>query len=189
MSIHIHVQHLEGEALHPLWRQYAGELQPQPAYIELDVRDGSLVAGYSGEIGNAVPADVWNGLIRRYPINPDLTEREINALLDEIAPSAQTVLDGARVGWDGSNYSAQCKRDTETPLEEIAASWQTDSGGVWDAEDWFSSVDAASEYGITATTTDQELAEVVQKATDDAWGTTVNGIDRYFEALRDELEN
>lgn len=41
----------------PLYRQYDGQLKPQPAYIELD-EDGTVRAGYSGA---SVPASVQVG--------------------------------------------------------------------------------------------------------------------------------
>ena len=81
----INVTHLDTNELHPLWRQYDGQLTTQPAFIEHDTRNGSLIADYSGEIGGGVPEDVWNGKRRRYAISPQLTCAEINVLLDDVA--------------------------------------------------------------------------------------------------------
>lgn len=49
----------------PVYMQYAGQCQPQDAFITLDA-DGTVSAGF----GNAVPADVWNGLDKRICISP-----------------------------------------------------------------------------------------------------------------------
>ena len=53
----INVTHLDTNELHPLWRQYDGQLTTQPAFIEHDTRNGSLIADYSGEVGGGVPED------------------------------------------------------------------------------------------------------------------------------------
>ena len=84
---YVKITHLETDDLHPLWQQYDGQLNTQPAYIELDTTTpyDELSADYSGEVGGGVPEDVFNGKRRRYSISPHLTMVEINALLDEVA--------------------------------------------------------------------------------------------------------
>ena len=41
---YVKITHLETDDLHPLWQQYDGQLNTQPAFIEHDTRDGSLSA-------------------------------------------------------------------------------------------------------------------------------------------------
>ena len=51
-----------------LFRQYHGQSEPQPAYLELDLRDGILRADYDSEVGPAAPAAVHHGFERRWGI-------------------------------------------------------------------------------------------------------------------------
>ena len=125
---YVKITHLETDDLHPLWQQYDGQLNTQPAFIEHDTRDGSLSADYSGEIGGGVPESVWNGKRRRYSISPHLTLVEINTLLDEVA--------------------AVLEKDPDADVERMCADRLTESHGVLGVEDWMQGIDPAEEYGI-----------------------------------------
>ena len=79
------IKTLESAELHPLYRQFDGQNNTQPAFIEFDTRTEELRADYSGEIGGGIPVDVYEGKIKRWKIDPQLTTDEINALLREVA--------------------------------------------------------------------------------------------------------
>ena len=167
------VQHLddEEEGLHPLWVQYEGQLNTQPAYIEFNSITDELSADYSGEIGGGVPESVWNGKRRRYTISPHLTLDEINTLLDEVAAVLET--------------------DSGTDVEQMCALRLTESHGVLGVEDWMEGIDPCEEYGITADSTDDDLktigAAMVDYATGE--GCTITGVSDYCEKLRDDLRS
>jgi hypothetical protein len=165
----INVTHLDTNKLHPVYVQYDGQLTPQPAFIEHDTRDNTLVAGYSGEIGGGVPEDVWNGKRRRYKINIDLTENEINTLLDEVG--------------------LMLSNDVEADVEQVCEFRITDSHGIYDVADWMQGIDPCDEYGITADSTDDDLetigAAMVDYATGE--GCTITGVSDYCKQLRDDL--
>ena len=160
---------VESSELHPLWRQYDGQLTTQPAFIEHDTRNGSLIADYSGEVGGGVPEDVWNGKRRRYAISPQLTCAEINALLDDVATALET--------------------DADADIEQLCAERTTNSMGVYEVGDWMEGIDPCEEYGITADTTDDELQKIAANMVDYATGegATITGVAEYCENLRDEL--
>ena len=67
----------------PLLHQYQGQYEPQPAYIELDKND-KLTYDWDTSIGNGVGVDVFNGLTLRWRIPCDLTQIEINLLLERL---------------------------------------------------------------------------------------------------------
>ena len=179
---------------HPLFHQYDGQFEPQPAYLEIDLESGVVEVDYSGEIGSAVPVRVWNEIVRRYSINPDLTADELNWLLDLIEPLAKQVLAGADIRWDGSNYrgyldSAEAD-DADAEIERICDQWSTDSGGVWTAADVFQNFSAEETTDITATTTDEELETIIAeeiKSTEEHFDCTVVGMAEYLTQVRDEL--
>ena len=167
------VQHLddEEEGLHPLWVQYEGQLNTQPAYIEFNSITDELSADYSGEIGGGVPESVWNGKRRRYSISPHLTLDEINKLLDEVAAVLET--------------------DSGKDVEQMCADRLTESHGVLGVEDWMEGIDPCEEYGITVDSTDDDLKTIGVAMVDYATGEgcTITGVSDYCEKLRDDLRS
>ena len=167
------VQHLddEEEGLHPLWVQYEGQLNTQPAYIEFNSITDELSADYSGEIGGGVPEDVYYGKRRRYSISPHLTLDEINTLLDEVAAVLET--------------------DSGKDVEQMCALRLTESHGVLGVEEWMEGIDPCEEYGITADSTDDDLVTIGAAMVDYATGEgcTITGVSDYCEKLRDDLRS
>ena len=82
---------------------YPNQGEPQACFIALDLRTGRMSAQTNPEIGNAVPMDVWHGLVRRYYMPRPPLAVTVNALMQNIAKHAQTILDHAAVVWDGNN--------------------------------------------------------------------------------------
>lgn len=104
----------------PLLVQYASEHAPQPANIHLDLETGQVWAAANGEIGNAVPATVFNGTERTYAINPNLTTDQVASVLDDAAELLQTVYSNSETTWDGSNWVGvlgEAAEDAERELE------------------------------------------------------------------------
>lgn len=86
----------------PLFHQYEGQTQPQPAYLEVEA-DGEVRVDWNGEIGNAVPFSVWHKRTLRYDISNQLTVAGIDALIEDIAPLIEEMLDHFEIVWDGNN--------------------------------------------------------------------------------------
>ncbi|GAA1596209.1 hypothetical protein [Streptomyces globosus] len=183
-----------------LHARFHGQSEAQPAYVELGLEDGILLASYSCEIGRGISAGVDRGIDRRWSI-PVLTQDAGNRLLDDLAPLAQRVLDGSEIVWNGSNRvgrvvteNAQAAYDEITERcggiedrdgnEDLLPVWPADSlGDLWDAED----------AGITALTTDEELDRIEERLTEEfreGQGlefVVIEGLDDYLKQLRDDL--
>ncbi|WP_228916866.1 hypothetical protein [Streptomyces sp. DH20] len=185
-----------------LFRQYAGELEPQPAYIELDLRNCILHADWDGEIGNAAPATVHHGIDRRYSI-PLLTAEAANRILDEIAPLARRIVADSEIDWDGNNHVAVLGPDARAAEDEIEQRLgctyphehpfsDADIVGVWDIDGAVNGCEV-EEYGITADTTDERLdeieAEILSNLADCGDHTVVvcPALGTYLREQRDEL--
>ncbi|MFF7335393.1 hypothetical protein [Streptomyces sp. NPDC008150] len=154
-----------------LFRQYHGQNEPQPAYIQLDTEAGTLHADYDAEIGNAVPASVWHGIDRRYRI-PILTADAANRVMEEIAPLADRIVAGTTTEWDGNNHVAVMDDDAiaaEEELEEALGNGPSSRGAsvfsesdvvaVWDIDGAVNGSEA-DDYDITPDTTDERLEEI-----------------------------
>lgn len=101
--------------------QYQGQSKPQGRYIEVEA-DGRLDITYNAEIGNAVPAPVWHGIIRRI-CGPWTTKAEAREFIAENRSLFQTLVDGMGERWDGNNYVGTLTEDAvnaERTLDEKA---------------------------------------------------------------------
>lgn len=103
----------------PVFAQYPAQSLPQSAYLELDIRDGSLDADYSGETGNAVPSDVWHNLVLRFKLMPETTSDQIAALIDEHKQTFQEILNGAEKHWNGNNWIGKFTDEANALIEWI----------------------------------------------------------------------
>lgn len=113
------LENLRTGELAPLFCQYAGQHQPQPAYVELD-EGGEVTADASGEIGNGMSAYVWHGRTRRYTVAPhadgadlaDYLEGDGRALLARIHA-------GHEVEWNGNNHVGRLNDDAREAEEAL----------------------------------------------------------------------
>jgi len=100
----------------PVFHQFQNQCFPQVAYLEFDpLQTGEikLIADYSGEVGNAVPMDVWHNKILRFMIPAYVTLKALKELRsDERLPHMlEQLREGYDLMWDGNNYVGRL--DTE----------------------------------------------------------------------------
>jgi len=123
--------------------QYPGQLQPQPCYVCLDLRHGTLSAKYLTEIGEILPETTHHGKVRLYRI-PCLLARSANDLLEMLAPYAERVIAGYSSIWNGSNHVALLNGSALAAVMDIKAicancfysDWMDDRIQFCSAEDW-----------------------------------------------------
>ena len=176
------------DALHPVHHHYAGQIDLQPAYVEMD-EDGAVTLDVDSEIGSGMPVNVWTNRTLRWRVDARLTALELRTLLDEIKPLLQEIHDGQDVQWDGGNQrgkltdAASAASDT---IESICFERMTESGGVQDAGDWWS----GDPPDVAMTATDAELAEMVTDAESMARldGVTLTDALGYLQGLRSDAE-
>lgn len=185
-----------------LFRHYDGQTERQPCYIELSLRDGVMFADWDSAVGGAVPFSVYHGFDCRWPI-PCLTADAANRVMREIAPLASRMLADWEEQWDGNNNVAVLGEDAQAAEEEIRAALglvhgpdfstrevfdESDLVAVWPPDGVTNGCEAA-EYGITAETTNERLAEIEQEILSDLeapGGVAVcHGLDAYLKELRE----
>lgn len=113
----------------PLYKRYPGQSQPQRAHIELD-EEGTVTAGINGEIGNAVPMDVWHGRTLRWSVSPYAFGPSLEDLINSprVIELFERVHAGRTVEWDGSNHVGRLDEDAEAAALELEAIFAPDSG-------------------------------------------------------------
>jgi hypothetical protein len=189
-----------------LYRRYDRQSEAQNAYIELDLRAGSLLADYDAEVGNASPDTVHRGFERRYPI-PVLTGEAANRVMEEIAPMAARVLADWEEVWDGHRMVARLGQDAEEAEAEIeehlglsggsGSHWgprfdDSDLVSQWDADSAVNGCEA-QEYGITALTSDERLEEIAADITrhladiGESKVAVVDGLEDYLRQVREGI--
>lgn len=195
----IAIDYVSTEKLHPLYVQYDGQVTVQRTYVEIDLDSGDLSADYSGDVGGGVPERVWEGEVKRFDISPDLTAAEINRLLDEIAPIAQEWIDAREQSEPGLWGRGPIDYDAGFKIERLCEERRTDSGGVWDAQEWIEAggmnpplnEDTSLFDGVDLrhVSTDAELGEFAEIlrgiAIDD--GVTLENLDEYLIDQREIL--
>lgn len=152
-----------------LHKQYPRQHGAQPVHMILDCRgEGRLGAEPDTEIGSGVPAPVYYGHVLRWRI-PALKGDAANALLATIAPLAERVIYGYTKRWDGNNHVGQFTEDARAAEEQIRdlcdhAGSAAEQIQVFTAGDYFGALGSllvqARELGITANTTDEQLAAI-----------------------------
>ena len=147
----------------PLYSQYPQQLQPQPAYIYLR-ENGVVEADYTGEIGNARPADEWHGRTLTWRITPYLSGSAIHNLIhgDDVKPLLERVHAGHDTEWNGNNYIGTLTADAESAYEQLGRIFEeveTDIE-VSDVGDWlFASCDILDHWPADKTL-DEAVAEL-----------------------------
>lgn len=179
----------------PLYERYRSQTLPQPAWLELD-EDGVASFCVDGEVGGAVPADVWSNRTLRWSVPVNLTASQANKHLDAVAPLLVRVHAGHEVVWDGRNLVGKLDSDAADASEEVGAASERLEGdlSLWDSSEWLlggrNVVDAAEAIGISHETDDAKLAELAESWEAEAAGDGVHFEDDVREALirmREEL--
>lgn len=192
----VHIRKLDAKNKAQLYCRYYGQNSPQPCYIALDLESGEMYADYNPNIGGGMGMREWHGIVRTWVI-PVLRASAANELMEEIADLAQQVLDGGEVVWDGNNYVGRLDDDARGASDSIE-NMLLDAEGqleVWDAESYYAGLGdqrAQAEYlGITAATTDDELAAIVTKEESCPEGEVdlVTGVADHLSDLRDHMRD
>jgi len=103
----------------PLYAKYQGQTNCQTAFVELDLEEETLDADSNGEIGNAVPMEVWHKRVLRFDVDPHLYLEDVKELLEAITPFAERVIAGSEIEWNGSNHVWKLNADAEEACAEI----------------------------------------------------------------------
>jgi hypothetical protein len=128
----------------PLFHQYPLQHNPQRAYLDFNPESDqlTLTAGYNGEIGNAIPANVWNRKILRFSIEPATCESDLDSLgqNEELESLLKEIVAGRESDWQRGCYTEQAEyaiRSVESLLES-----ELDTIAVWDSIEWIANCDS-----------------------------------------------
>jgi len=163
----------------PLYSQYPQQINPQPAYICL-YEDGRVCADYSGEIGNARPADEWHGRTLTWRITPFLTGRAVGNLLmsEPVKGLLERVHAGHDSEWNGNNFVGTLTDDAQAAFERLERIFEEEEEDieVWNVEDWlFNSCRLADHWPAGDMDLDMAVSGVEETLTDTDKVIELNG--------------
>lgn len=122
----------------PLFCQFDGQCQPQPAYLQLNA-NGYVFADYSGDTGGGVPASVWHGVDRRIALRPTVSGKALREYLgsEEFRALLDRYYAGAGDKWDGSNFVGTASDDALEALNQIEQDADNlECVNIFSADDW-----------------------------------------------------
>lgn len=176
----------------PLYERYGGQIHPQPAYFELRPEERVAEFDWNANVGGGTSMDAWHGLVRRYRVPATLSREGCENLAETLQPLLQRVVDGFEEVWNGSNHVGRLTQDASHAEYEIESVIdrlnQTDGDHVqvWDAAEWLagqgSGEEAARDLGVTADSTDEEIAALAQRLEEEA---DLDGVVLYGDLARE----
>lgn len=141
-SIKIITDNLTGSAA-PLYFQYGGQCQPQPAYIEIDPRGDEITvtADYDGNIGGGCSSDQWYNLTCSISCPGGVLGSALISHLesDDFKKDVLELCDGYEDIHNGSNWIGTWNEDAR----DIDQSMENDlhcleCAEVYDGDEWIS---------------------------------------------------
>lgn len=192
-TVTIHQPHVDDLA--PMYWRYPREINPQDAYLEIDLERDTADWEYDSEIGGGVPAPVWHGVRQRIPCSCSLSSAQIAQLSEELRPLIERVCAGGDSEWNGSNWVGTLTDDARDALDEIETRLGEEEAQaqVWRVGEWLSGAryDVTREYHITHETSDERLTEIAdaleQEAVSDGVyldGDVIDELTEWRETMR-----
>ena len=109
------INHLNESDVTALWHQYPGDSEPQPAYLELDLRHGQVTCDWQAKEDHP-PDDVfYQDTVRIYLPRPGLLPRYANQLMEEVKGLALAV----HMGHEGRAGLVSLSNAAERAILEI----------------------------------------------------------------------
>ena len=96
---------------------YDGQCQPQTVYLTIQGNNGKAYIDCDYEIGNSCPADVFNGIDIRFPLNEYVYSKgECESMLEELEPLIKNLYESHEEYNDGCNWRGKWD---EFDIEEL----------------------------------------------------------------------
>ena len=149
--------------------------------------------------GDGIPADEWHDRTLTFRV-PHCRESTMEAFLND--PEVKELLERVHfshiVSWDGTNMVGKLLDDGYQAVQEFRQAIARDlhdEYDFWNANDWLGQ-NTPDEIGISANSTDEELAELAKEVELDARSGVHDGLtiilsdtEAYLVDLRNELRN
>lgn len=165
----------------PLYMQYSGQCNPQPAYIEIDPSGGEIeiTAEINTNIGPGCSQDAFNGVVNQISCPCYVLGSELKNYLesDEFAAKCRAMCEGYKCEWDGSNHRGHWRPNVWQLEEDIRMDLLSlESVEIYDGDEWI-------EGSITYYSEDGEKVNYAHEATSAVYEAETN-----IEITKDNLD-
>jgi len=97
---------------------YPNQCNPQSRFFDV-FWDGRVHVDVNPEIGNSIPCNVYNGIIRRITIPDGYTRCDIKAFYANHRKEFATLVKGMDSEWNGNNYVGTLTENANDALESL----------------------------------------------------------------------
>ena len=138
-SITIKTDNLDSVA--PLYFQYDGQCQAQPAYIEIDPRGDEIIisADYDDNIGGGYSLDHWHHLVETIPVPSCILGSALIEHMnsDEFKADILELCEGYEEVYNGNNFVGRWQEGTSDEIRQMEyAMYNIETAEVSDGESW-----------------------------------------------------
>jgi hypothetical protein len=133
----------------PLYMQFPGQCNPQPAYIEIDPRGDNIevFAEINYNIGPGCSQAVFNDEVQQISVTYSILGSALKEFLEseEFQTDVLDMCEGYENKWDGSNHSGYWNHrvyDIKNKIEQDL--WSVERASIYEGDEWIS--DAITYY-------------------------------------------
>lgn len=98
------IEKLDENTRFPLYVVYGNNIEPQRAYIALDLIDGRVYADYWAEVGNGIYEKEHNNTLLTFSVLPCTASWEINEKMMDNREWLEKLYEESKVEFDGANH-------------------------------------------------------------------------------------
>ena len=180
-----------------LYLKYDGQYGRQNCYLCLGIDTGELSARVNYEIGSCTTQRAYTGVDVEWSI-PPLKVKPLTELMESIKQECQSILDNTFIDWRNGNWlgrpndkARDLYYEIEHTISELESTWDYyDVFEVWEAADYYESVDVIKEYNLKLDTSDEYLEKVADELLSDVVAED-NHIDRddLIGFIKDQIQS
>jgi hypothetical protein len=94
------------------------EFDAHKCYLTLDIKSGNIDI----HLGYDCPPDVFHKRVLRFPINPYLTNKEVQKCIQNHLPTFQSILTGSKIVYNESDWVGEFNKDATESIERLEIS-------------------------------------------------------------------
>jgi len=187
----------------PLYHQYDGQYQPQPAYIEIDPRGDEIEvsADYDSDTGGGCSALHWNNLVETIPVPAGVLGSALVEHMNSDAFKADVLAlcEGYEEFYNGNNYVGRWEEGTSDELRQMEyAMHDLENAEIYTGEEWIEEdiqhenekafyENGSDKIEITTENLDKLVTDAERYI--DETCQMVDGLESAFESIIEDLED
>lgn len=167
---------------------------------EIDFRDGSVYVGlwHISQTGTPFWIHHGHGLLGYVDRDAVIDATKLDEVFERITPQLDAVVASYESKWDGRNMCGYVDEEAlkalEVAMDDALAAVDlrrfSEFAGLWEGGEWLEWANVCNEYGLSATSSDDELYDIAERIEVAAASEYValSGLEEHLEYLRSQLQ-